>query len=290
MLKRVLQRQTAASFDFQWQLLREHLETGRASQDEWQQVVDHVLTHQELCIAPEWFRGRRVLDVGCGMGRWLSGFVKLGACVDAVDGSEAACRFLRDQYRGVDTVRVVQANLFDLAKSVIGGERYDLVFAWGVLHHTGDTRRALEAVASLARPDGLTYVFLYGRRSGSWAGNLAVRGIRAGLLPLPFRAKAMVLRALLRTDRAARNAFDHFSPSINSRHDYEEVSSWFRELGYPQLHYPYPEATQVFLRASRAGCSAAAYFLSPSERPYWWEGFDPRRLYLRASPGGGGKG
>jgi len=278
MLKRFLQRQTAASFDFEWRLLREHIEAGRAPQDQWRGVVDRLLTHQELCIAPEWFPGRRVLDLGCGMGRWLWGFVKLGAIVDAVDSSEAACQFLSRAYRDVASVRIVHADLFDLSNTPVAEERYDLIFAWGVLHHTGNTRRALEAVAKLARSNSLIYVFVYGRRSGSWLGNLAVGAIRLGLLPVPFRSKAMILRVLFRTDRATRSAFDQFSPLINSRHGYDEVSAWFRELGYTQVFCPYPEATQVFLRASRPECSATPYFVSRAERPYWWEAFDLRRL------------
>lgn len=278
MLKRVLQRQTAGSFDFQWRLLREHIESGRAPQDQWQEVVPRLLTHQELCISPDWFPGRRVLDIGCGMGRWLSGFARLGARVDGVDISPAACQFLAQTYRDAANVRIVNANLFDLSQTPIEEKTYDLVFAWGVLHHTEDTRRALETAARFVRDDGLIYVFLYGRRSGSWLGNLKVRALRLALLPVPFRQKAAILRMLFRTDKATRGAFDHFSPAINSTHDYDEVSEWFRNLGYTQVFYPYPEATQVFVRASRPGCSAAPYFLPCAERPYWWESFDLRRL------------
>jgi len=278
MLKRVLQRQTAGSFDFQWRLLREHMESGRAPQDQWGEVVDRLLTHQELCISPEWFPGRRVLDIGCGMGRWLSGFAKLGATVDAVDVSKAACEFLSKSYRHDANVRIVNANLFDLSQTPIEERQYDLVFAWGVLHHTGDTRRALETAVKFVRDDGLIYVFLYGRRSGSWRGKLAVRALRLALLPVPFRLKAAILRMIFRTDKATRGAFDHFSPSINSTHDYDEVSGWFRELGFTQLFSPYPEATQVFMRASRSESSAAPYFLPRAARPYWWEAFDLRRL------------
>jgi hypothetical protein len=90
--------------------------------------------------------------------------------------------------------------------------------------------------------------------------------------------KARILEAAFGTDRALRGAVDHLSPTLNSRHDYGEVSGWLHEAGYTELYRPYPEATQVFFRASRGECSASPYFLPRPARPYWWEGLDLRDL------------
>ncbi|MBI3075899.1 MAG: class I SAM-dependent methyltransferase [Deltaproteobacteria bacterium] len=278
-MKKLLQKQTLASFDFEWRLFEEHLNAGTSqTRDHWNQVVDIILAEQELCIGREWFPGRRVLDVGCGVGRWIEGFRKLGCVVDGLDASPSACRYLSSVYSGSPTVRVVRLNLFDLPGSSLWSERYDLVFAWGVLDHTGDTSEALRLISTLVRDDGLLYLFLYGKRAGSWKGNLFIRTSRLLLLPLPFRAKAWILRLFLRTPRAVRNAFDQYSPIINARFDYSRVIAWLQALGFNEIFRPYIDAGQIFVRASRSACSARPYFRPPPRHPYWWEGFQLSKL------------
>ena len=59
--------------------------------DPWfRESVDQILTNEILCIKTNWFKGKKVLDAGCGLGRWTIGFLRLGAHVTAVDLSRNA--------------------------------------------------------------------------------------------------------------------------------------------------------------------------------------------------------
>ena len=114
-------------------------------------------------------RGARILDIGCGWGLSMAAALRLGASqVDGVDidpnsinaASELLSRFDVGKNWSVHT-----ANLFDLPT-----RSYDIVYSWGVLHHTGAMWRALEHVTTFVRPEGLLAVAIY-RRSpacGFW--------------------------------------------------------------------------------------------------------------------------
>lgn len=259
-------RQTLASFEYEWRLVQTH---ERDARREWELAVARRLTEQELCIDPAWFPGRRVLDVGCGLGRWLEGFRQLGCDVTAVEASPTACETLRARYVGDGQVQIVEGDLFTVLPVLPG--KYDLVWSWGVLHHTGRVREALSLLGRMVAPDGLLYLFLYGRESGSWRSRLGVPVIRAVLAPLSFALKTRVLTWFYGRGPRLTAAFDQWSPLINTRHDPAEVTAWLEALGFPCVFRPYPRATQVFLRASRRTCSAAPFFRPAWTGSPWWQ-------------------
>src|SRR4051794_34437811 len=95
--------------------------------------------------------GKRVLEVGCGIGTDSINFARAGARLTAVDLSSESLRLARQRadVMGVaDRIDFVQANAEELA-SVLGDERFDLVYSFGVVHHTPHPERALEQIRSL---------------------------------------------------------------------------------------------------------------------------------------------
>ncbi|MCA9059118.1 MAG: class I SAM-dependent methyltransferase, partial [Planctomycetaceae bacterium] len=108
-------------------------------------------------------RGLRVLDAGCGGGRYSRICGEAGATVigadhtQAVDKARALCCHL-------DNVRFVQADLKHLP---LEPASFDFVFSIGVMHHDVETRKVFDAVAKLVRPGGRYSVWLY-RRNQWW--------------------------------------------------------------------------------------------------------------------------
>jgi SAM-dependent methyltransferase len=107
-------------------------------------------------------RGARILDVGCGSGLSMAAALRLGASqVDGVDidpDSIEAARRLLSKFDVGKNWSVDTANLLWLDP-----QRYDVVYSWGVLHHTGEMWRAPECVARFVRPGGLLAVAIYRR-------------------------------------------------------------------------------------------------------------------------------
>jgi SAM-dependent methyltransferase len=108
---------------------------------------------------PEELEGRRVLDVGCGAGRFAEVALSFGARVVAVDRSLAveACR---GNLGGRPDLDVVQADL--LALPFAPGS-FDFVYCFGVLQHTPDPRRAFLSLPPLLAEGGRLVVDVYPR-------------------------------------------------------------------------------------------------------------------------------
>ena len=271
MLTAFRRRQTQASFDYQWRALAQ----GDAMlSDPWFVAnVDRIASEDLLAVRRSWFEGRRVLDAGCGGGRWTVGLLRLGARVTAVDASPHSLESTRAQAArlapeaiGEGRLETRRVDLLDPEADL--GSGYDLVFSFGVLHHTGDTRRALAALARAVATDGMLFVYLYGSRSVGWGRRAALAIARTALAPLPFAAKTFVLARLL-PGRDTHQAFDLLSPVINERYDRATVEGWLRDVGFAEVTATIPH-TELFLRAHRGPCSAEP-FAPLATPPYWFE-------------------
>jgi SAM-dependent methyltransferase len=279
MLGSLRRRQTLASFDYQWG----ELPDGDAMlSDPWfVENVDRILAEELLCVDRSWFPGRTVLDAGCGIGRWTLGFLRLGCSVLAVDFSPRALQRLEEQMRRLAPDAVAEGRLATRRVDLLDppedlrAMRFDLVYSFGVLHHTGDTGRALANIAPLVKPEGLLFLYLYGSRSQTAASRLALAALRLGLAPLPFRAKKAVLKAILPA-RDTHQAFDTFSPLVNDTYAHETVEGWLHSLGFPEVTRTI-DYTEVYLRARRDP-AAVQPLRPPHGRPYWFERYRRRPL------------
>jgi ubiquinone/menaquinone biosynthesis C-methylase UbiE len=111
-------------------------------------------------------RGKKLLEVGCGMGYDSLEFIRRGVRVTAVDLTPNAVEFARRHFEVVgaeaDEVRV--GNALDLP---FADESFDAVWSNGVLHATGDTRKAISEVFRVLRPGGRAIISHFYRKP-SW--------------------------------------------------------------------------------------------------------------------------
>lgn len=120
----------------------------------------------------ERWAGKRVLEVGCGIGTDTMNFARYGAIVTAVDISEASLALARRRARvfGLeDRITFYRANAEELSRELPtpaeGNPPYDLIYSFGVLHHTPCPERAMAELALYARRGTVLKVMLYHRRS-----------------------------------------------------------------------------------------------------------------------------
>ena len=119
--------------------------------------------------------GLRFLDAGCGSGLFSLAAHRLGAHVVSFDFDESSVRCaeqLRSRFAEADrTWEVLQGSVLD-EDFVVGLRGFDVVYSWGVLHHTGDMWRAFDLVDKAVRPGGQLFLAIYndqGLPSLGWA-------------------------------------------------------------------------------------------------------------------------
>lgn len=108
--------------------------------------------------------GLSILDIGCGSGLHSIAMLTAGAArvhgFDYDPNSIKATRTIQERAGKPANWTVEQGSVLDdayLEKLPL----YDLVYSWGVLHHTGDVWRAIRNAASRVKPAGLLYLALY---------------------------------------------------------------------------------------------------------------------------------
>lgn len=108
------------------------------------------------------WKGKKVLEIGCGIGTDTINFARAGAEVTAVDLSDESLKIakLRAKRYGLPNIRFYQANAENLT-SVVPIETYDLVYSFGVIHHTPHPEKALEQIRHYMDADSTLKIMVY---------------------------------------------------------------------------------------------------------------------------------
>lgn len=215
---------------------------------------------QKTGWTPSTFVGKRVLDAGCGCGRYTKLAIECGAAeVVALDASPAA---LAACAKNAPFATVVSGDLLSIDPAI--GE-FDLAFSMGVLHHTASTERAFHQVAQRVRPGGELAVFVYSRPVidpvNLYRVNM-LHEITRSLDPATLHAICAKYATKIRdTDPAAwdplhqvmrvstssndeeciSDTFDWHAPQYRYWHTDQQVAEWFRAAGFINVRRnPFP--------------------------------------------------
>jgi ubiquinone/menaquinone biosynthesis C-methylase UbiE len=115
----------------------------------------------------ERWRGKKVLEIGCGIGTDTINFARHGAMVTAVDLTENSLALAkqRAQVFGLeDRIRFYQANAEELS-SYVPVEPFDLIYSFGVIHHTPHPERVIDQIKQYAKPGTSVRIMVYYRWS-----------------------------------------------------------------------------------------------------------------------------
>lgn len=233
------------NFSFQW---RRH----------WNTQVDSLAGHSEsrktfdmkTGLTESELKGKLVLDVGCGTGRFMEVAADRGAEVIGLDLSYAVDVSYENMGRRPG-IHVVQADLFQMP---FRPASFDVVYSIGVLHHTPSTREAFLCLSPLLKPGGIVSIWVY-----EWAGDYSVflDRVRAVTVHLPkpllyglcwigvpllhwMTDKPLVWRVAWRIPTSNQHlgrawdvldTFDNYSPRYQWKHTDAEVREWFAKAG-----------------------------------------------------------
>jgi len=112
--------------------------------------------------------GKRVLEIGCGIGTDTINFARYGAIVTAIDLSEASVTIARQraQVFGLQgSIEIIQGSAEDLDSILCDDEKFDLIYSFGVIHHTPNPDKVFAQIAKHLAPGGEFRVMVYNKLS-----------------------------------------------------------------------------------------------------------------------------
>lgn len=212
-------QQTISSFEWQWNHLSDDPSPYLLDSPYWREHVATMIL-DELGVTADSLKGKLVLDVGCGQGRWALGFEQLRCSVFGIDPSHAGVMFAVKHGLNAGVL-----NLFDIPNSRYELEgKFDIVWCWGVIHHTPNPELAFQIVASCAKTGGLIHCYVYSHPRG-----LKMKLMRLLLKPFNFATRLEIIKVWLSMGLirgTVHGWFDALSPSINREISETTVRDW----------------------------------------------------------------
>nr|WP_166181093.1 class I SAM-dependent methyltransferase [Altererythrobacter segetis] len=192
----------------------------------------------------ERIEGSSFLDIGCGSGIHSLAAVQLGAKeVVAIDIDPKSVRAAEKQLYYCPNARAERLSIFDADPAVLG--TFDIVYSWGVLHHTGAMWDAVEKAAQFVKPGGLFAIALYQKTPMCGAWRVEKRLYTAAPGPLRWLARMLYKAAYIaRMVVTGKNPLRTIRAYKTSRgmNFHTDVHDW---LG----GYPYESATPAEIKA-----------------------------------------
>jgi SAM-dependent methyltransferase len=249
---------TAKSFGFEWAAFPEMYA-------EWEAAFQGYMQPH----GPDFFRGKRVLDAGCGGGRFAYHAARYGADVWAVDLGPSV-EVARRNTAPTGRVHVVQA---DLNRLPFAEESFDLVYSLGVLHHLRDPQAGFRNLLRYVKPGGELRVYLYWAPERQPVKKTLLKAVGAlrlvttrlphpllyllaypaawaayGFFVLPYRVLRRIPGLAKLAERlpmkqyanypfrvCVNDQFDRFSAPIENRYRRADVERWFRDAGLEEV-------------------------------------------------------
>jgi SAM-dependent methyltransferase len=109
------------------------------------------------------WKSKRVLEIGVGLGADHQRYAENGALCAGVDLTARAVEHTRKRLRALGLASDLQ--VADAEKLPFEDGTFDLVYSWGVLHHSPDTPRTVSEVLRIIRPGGTAKVMIYHKHS-----------------------------------------------------------------------------------------------------------------------------
>ncbi len=189
------------------------------------------------------FKDKTFIDVGCGSGIFSYAACLLNAkkivSIDSDPVSIECCSKLREKAGSPAGWEIRQLSILD-ANQISGLPKFDIVFSWGVLHHTGRMWEAMKNCAGLVAKNGKFFIAIYNKAGGPFGSN-TWRLIKKTSNAFPW-VQRFVFEPLYAAAYFLSRLFRH--PPKSRHYKYSETGEAWKVIMRDRLGgYPYECAT-----------------------------------------------
>ena len=178
-----------------------------------------------------YLKGKKVLDMGCGSGRFSIAFARLGADhVTGVDLGDDGLEVARElaSSNGLKNVIFEKYSVLDLPYK---DKSFDFVFCKGVLHHTGNLNKGLDEYYRVLKKEGKGFLYLYGSGGLFWYSRRRMREVMQ-LIPIDYSISVLDLIGM----PANRTIFiDSWYVPIEEHIHPESLEKYLDKLGFNKI-------------------------------------------------------
>ncbi len=189
------------------------------------------------------WRSKKVLEIGCGIGTDSINFARAGADITVVDISDESLALCKQRF----DVFGLKANFFqgdaEELSSFVPVEKYDLIYSFGVIHHTPHPERVFEQLKQYCKPETELRIMLYSRwswkvfwiifgygKGAIWKADELVREYSEAQTgsPVTYYYSFNGVRRLMRDYQVEKISKDHIFPYVIDRYvKYEYEWVWY---------------------------------------------------------------
>ncbi|MBT3940962.1 methyltransferase domain-containing protein [Candidatus Woesearchaeota archaeon] len=236
---RELKEETVKFFGYEWTHFNRHGFEDKV----YNETFEKKIFHEKTLLRSKELKGKLVLDAGCGNGRYTYQARKCGAEVFGFDlgpGVESAYK----NTKHLGKVHIIQADIFNLPfkESV-----FDYAFSIGVIHHTGDAKRALSCILKPLKQNKHVSITCYHKSNVLWEFNDWFLRKFTTKMSIPELIKLSKFLAVscehagkyiekfgnlfFRWEPNVSIMYDWYSAPIATHHTYPEIYSWCKDMG-----------------------------------------------------------
>jgi len=195
-------------------------------------VEPHIPSFAEF----ERWKGKRVLEIGCGIGTDAVNFARAGAVYTGLELSSESLALTSQRFDVFGLEGELLEGDAERAADILGDRKFDLIYSFGVIHHTPNPGSVLRAARRLIADEGVLKIMVYAK--GSWKDVMIAAGLdqpeaQAGC-PIAFRYSREEGQKLLTDAGFETVEIDqtHIFPYVIEKYvNYEyEVQPWFAAM------------------------------------------------------------
>ena len=185
------------------------------------------------------WKGKKVLEVGCGIGTTAVSFAQNGANYTGIELSEESLNLTRQRFETYGLNGHFYLGNAEKLSSIVPVEKYDLIYSFGVIHHSPNPDKIVDEVKKYMSTNSEFRLMLYAKNS--WK-NIMINAeldqpeAQSGC-PIAFTYTHDEIRSLLKDYNIVEISQDHIFPYIIEKYiKYEyELEPWFNSMSQEMI-------------------------------------------------------